>query len=293
MWRTAVKLRRSLKMQQLRPDVIVQDASSRRRSSALLGAVLRLAPVAGFADAPSLYDRYLPYNPALSLIDNTLRLSTVLGRDAGHLEPAVYFSHSNLHRAQKLLNSVTLQGERQIAFVLQGSGGQRTGWHEDRFAHVIRMVEQQGFATVFLGTAADAAGIDRMRSLAGSAGPSLAGETSVPEAAAVLCCCDLLISIDTGTMHLGRAVGIPMVVLGPSWQPPLEWLPLGLDHVRILRGPDREKVPPDYRLDEISAEAVLAATGELLLRYPPSPEARANRVRLRLSPVTRERPLAD
>ena len=74
-----------------------------------------------------------------------------------------------------------------------------------------------------------------------------------------------------------------MVVLGPSWQQPLEWLPLGQPQVRILRGEDRESVPPEYRLDEIGAEPVKAAMDELVRVYPPSADAREARVRARLS----------
>ena len=122
-----------------------------------------------------------------------------------------------------------------------------------------------------------------MRTFASSPGRSLAGKTSIPVAAAVLALCDLLITIDTGTMHLGRAVGVPMVVLGPSWQKPLEWLPLGLANVRILRGPDRAEVPPDYRLDEIEVDNVLQAAWQLLALYPPGEATRQARVQARLS----------
>jgi ADP-heptose:LPS heptosyltransferase len=94
-----------------------------------------------------------------------------------------------------------------------------------------------------------------------------------------------VVTLDTGTMHVGRAVGTPIVVLGPSWQKPLEWLPLTVPNARILRGPDRESIPDHYRLDEISAEAVIAALDELLHAYPPSEEARGRRVKQSLSEV--------
>ena len=96
---------------------------------------------------------------------------------------------------------------------------------------------------------------------------------------------DLLMTLDTGTMHLGRAVGVPMVVLGPSWQKPLEWLPLGLERARVLRGPDRAEVPATYRLDEIRAADVLEAARELLALYPPDDGARQARARARVSDV--------
>ena len=281
--RTAAEIRRWLRQEDLHPDWIISDASNRRTGSALLAVLLRLGPTAGFADSAALYDVHLPYNAEISLIANNLRLPPVLGGAATLYEPAVFFTAANLEHAHRFFARDPPGFRGRIGIVLQGSGGQRTSWHVNRFAEVIGNLEAAGHNTVFFGTAADAAGIDRVRALAKSNGVSLAGQTTIPQAAAVLTLCDLLITVDTGTMHLGRAVGVPMVVLGPSWQRPTEWLPLGLSDVRILRGPDRKEVPSDYLLDEITVPDVLAAAHGLLASYPPLDSARQTRSTQRLS----------
>lgn len=283
MWSVAQAIRAEIRRLGVQPDLILQDASNRRGRFALLALILGLAPTSGFADIPELYDVPLAYDPQRSLIDNNLRLAAEAGAAAGHLEPAVYFTHVELQRARSLLAEINPDSRPVTAFVVQGSGGQRTAWHEDRFAGVIQFVEGLGHCVVFLGTAAEAEEIERTRRAAGSRGESLAGKTTVSELAALLCLCDLLITVDTGTMHVGRASGLPMVVLGPSWQRPLEWLPLGRPQARILRGPDRDDVPPGYRLDEIQAHDVIAAARELLEAYPPKSEAREARTADRLS----------
>jgi len=84
-------------------------------------------------------------------------------------------------------------------------------------------------------------------------------------------------------MHVGRAADLPMVVLGPSWQKPLEWLPLGKPNVRILRGEDIPTVPPNYHLDEISVADVTAAITSLQQTFPPSEAARNHRTTRLLS----------
>ena len=76
-----------------------------------------------------------------------------------------------------------------------------------------------------------------------------------------------------------------MIVLGPCWQKPLEWLPLGKPNVTVLRGENREQVPAEYRLDEIESEAVIEAMSDLLRRFPPSNKAREDRARRLLSNV--------
>jgi hypothetical protein len=91
-------------------------------------------------------------------------------------------------------------------------------------------------------------------------------------------------------MHIGRAATVPMAVLGPSWQDPIEWLPLNRPGIRILRGPDNfieyGHVPRDYRLDEITAPEVQQAADALLQSHPPSATARESRA-LRLLSITR------
>jgi ADP-heptose:LPS heptosyltransferase len=163
--------------------------------------------------------------------------------------------------------------------VTQNSGGQSTGWHIERFAEVIRHAHDTlGCAIVYAGTASDFYAIDQIRRATGEIGTSLAGQTSVTELAALLALSDAVVSLDTGTMHVGRAVGVPMVVIGPSWQRPTEWLPLGQSHIRILRGPDRTDIPTGYRLDEVQAADVISALEGLLTTYPPNPTSRAHRL---------------
>lgn len=283
MWSVARAIRAGMRRLGLQPDLILQDASNRRGRFALFALILGLAPTSGFADVSELYDLPLIYDPQRSLIDNNLRLAAEAGGSAEHFEPTVYFTHDELERARSLLAEANPDARPITAFVVQGSGGQRTAWHEDRFAEVIRFVDGLGHRVVFLGTTAEAEEIERTRQAAGGIGQSLAGKTTIPELAALLCLCDLLITVDTGTMHVGRASGVPMVVLGPSWQRPLEWLPIGRPQARILRGPDRNDVPRGYRLDEIQVEDVIAAARDLLGTYPPSSDARAARAKARTS----------
>jgi ADP-heptose:LPS heptosyltransferase len=287
LWSVTRTIRAELRRLGLQPDLILQDASNRRGRFALLALLVGLAPTSGFADIPELYDLPLTYDPQRSLIDNNLRLAAEAGGSATHIEPAVYFTPAELDRARSLLAEVNPDARPITAFVVQGSGGQRTAWHEDRFAEVIQFVDGLGHRIVYLGTVAEAAEIESTCRAAGERGQSLAGKTTIPELAALLCLCDLLITVDTGTMHVGRASGVPMVVLGPSWQRPLEWLPLTCPQARVLRGPDRSDIPPGYRLDEIQVGDVITAARDLLAAFPPASDARDARAAARIS-TTRE-----
>jgi ADP-heptose:LPS heptosyltransferase len=268
------------------PDCLLTGASDQRTKIALLGALGGRGWRGGFTVNPWLYQRPLAYDKGLSLIGNNLKLAQLLGFGLERAEPRVFFSHQCAQTARTLLAEANPEGLPVVVMVTQNSGGQSTGWHTDRFAQVIRYAsERLGCAVVYVGTSKDEAAIRQLQEAAGGSGYSIAGRTCVTELAAVLAMSDAMVTLDTGTMHVGRAVGTPMVVLGPSWQRPLEWLPLQVQNVRVLRGTDVDRVPENYRLDEISADGVMQGLNELLGLYAPSSDDRRRRVEQSVSTV--------
>ena len=65
--------------------------------------------------------------------------------------------------------------------------------------------------------------------------PVLAGETSVPQLAALLAQAEILVSNDSGPAHVASAVGTPVVsIFGPT-VPAFGYTPFGVDRVVIER----------------------------------------------------------
>ncbi len=283
--RAALSLRRELRRRGIAPDCVLTGASDPRTRISLLGLLASSGWRGGYTLKPLLYHRPMVYDWAQSLIANNLRIATLLGCHAPVTRPRVFFSSADAETASQLLAEANPSGKPTVTLVTQNSGGQSTGWHTRRWVRVIEAADEMGCALVYVGTARDAAAIEAIRVAAGGRGVSLAGRTTVNQLAAVLAMSDEMVTLDTGTMHVGRAAGVPMVVLGPSWQKPLEWMPLGVDNVRILRGEDREDVPDGYRLDEVGAEAVIGAMEELFRVYPAGKAAREGRVQESLSAV--------
>jgi ADP-heptose:LPS heptosyltransferase len=286
--RTAINsLRSQLKKRGVTPDGCLTGVGDQRTSIALLAAGACAGWRGGFTVAPSLYHHPLAYDRERSLIANNLRLAELIGVETQPLEPRVFFSAADQEAALELLAPLRTRPQQPVLVaVTQNSGGQATGWHDDRWVEVLRHAwNALGYEVVFVGTSDETQAIERLREKAGGIGISLAGKTSVTSLAAVLANSDMVVSLDTGTMHVGRAAGVPMIVLGPSWQRPHEWLPLGNDHVVILRGEDRDDIPAGYRLDEVGADAVIAALEQLTTTYPASFIERQARVRHSLSTV--------
>jgi ADP-heptose:LPS heptosyltransferase len=237
-------LRKELRARGINPECVLTGASDQRTLIALMALFGVAGWRGGFTQKPALYQRPLSYDHELSLIRNNLRLAQLIGCEVEVTRPCVFFSEQDAATAKSLLHEANPEGRPLAVMVTQSSGGQRTGWHLDRFLQVIdHAARVRGCAVVYVGTAGDAVAIETIRKTARGLGTSIAGKTSASELAAVLAASDYVVTLDTGTMHVGRAVGVPMVVLGPSWQKPLEWMPLGVENVRILRGEDRVGVP--------------------------------------------------
>ncbi len=218
----------------------------------------------GFAVHSGLLNCTLKFDPAISQIENNLRTLTAAGVPLAHgadREPKIYPGAEPI--------GVTLpvrDGKLRIALATQTSVTQRKKWRNERWIAVITELRvRYGAEFVFIGTKAEAPAIDELRKRVPFETSSLAGRTTIRELAAALQQCDLGIMLDTGPLHVGRAVQLPIVVIAPGWSPEIEWLPVGNPRYRILKKSDfGSPVPGDYIIDEVSIEDVLQATEELL-----------------------------
>ena len=260
------------------PRCVITTIGNQRTRLAILGTLAGDAVRIGYTLAPELYDVPLCFHPERGQIEGNLNIARSLGHDVAFCEPRIFFSQKDAERAEEWLGPIP-SGAPRIAFVTQNSGGQRNQWSVPRFQHVISHLSRHLNAVpVFLGTASDAAAIEELRENLPERGISLAGKTTIPELAAVLSQCDLAVSLDTGTFHVARAVGLPGVVIAPAWQNPLEWLPVQHPRYRVLRGPSIDKAPPGYWIEEVSVEQVANAAMELIAAYPADPMQRMERL---------------
>jgi len=167
-----------------------------------------------------------------------------------------------------------------------GGGREIKQWDLGRAAEVAtRLARSYGAAIVLTGSAADRPAVDRVKSglAAGLKVIDLAGSLDLVMLAAVLERLDVLVTPDTGPMHLAAAVGTPIVaIFGPS--DPARWGPLS-PSARVVRvdlpcSPcNRIRVPPRRCvghvpdcLAAIGAGRVYEAAVELL--GPPTAESR-------------------
>lgn len=231
----------------------------------LSGASTRI----GFAVQPALYRVPLKFDKTRSQLANNLRIVEALGHPAPHTEPRIFFSEQDEIFALELLaDSGVNLSKPVVVFVTQTSVTQRKSWRQERFRAAASFLKERHDAQiVFVGTAAESKAIEALRSGLPFTTANLAGKTNLPQLTALMSLCTIGLTLDTGPLHIGRAAGLPMVVIAPAWSPPIEWLPVDNERFRIFKNADLPSAPEDYIIDEVSVDEVTAALEDLLGRF--------------------------
>lgn len=114
----------------------------------------------------------------------------------------------------------------------------RKQWPPERYAAVIRLsVQRWGIPVVIIGGAEHAAQAQALMP-SGERITNLVGRVNLPELAALLGQARLLVSNDSGPVHLAAAVGTRTIVLFGSCAPapgPVRWRPWGQGHTVIAK----------------------------------------------------------
>lgn len=114
--------------------------------------------------------------------------------------------------------------------IFPGSNASSRRWPAERFAELARRLAEAGHAVVVFGGPGEEA---LSRSAAGEAALDLGGRTDLPLLAAGLSSCRLVVTNDSGPMHLAAATGARVVAIWGAGEP-RETGPLGAGH-RVVR----------------------------------------------------------
>ena len=148
-------------------------------------------------------------------------------------------------------------------------------WPVERFVAVAEALHRsRGAKLLFLGGPDESTHIEDIKNKISVPAAMLIGKLSVMETACVLKKCDLLITNDSGLMHLAAAVGTPVVaIFGPTSV--VKNLPLGTSKLIVSKKPPCSPCDLSRRcgenfacLRDISVEDVLNAAARLCKNVP-------------------------
>jgi lipopolysaccharide heptosyltransferase I len=236
----------------------------------LSGATDRL----GFEAARELSPLFYTYrvrvdDKNLHAVDRYLLMARELGARTDLKRFDISLTERDQAKVQKMIKTVS--EDQPILAIHTSSRQEIKRWPPERFAQVADRINQAGWGIpVLTGAEEDVKDIAEIRKRMQTDSIDLSGQTHLMELAALLKMSRLLITNDSGPMHLAAAVGTPVVALfGPT--DPRKIGPYGRGHAVLQH---TEQCPacqtgakrPHRCLEAISVEEVLEAVNSILIQ---------------------------
>ncbi len=133
---------------------------------------------------------------------------------------------STAAQRQQLLSRLGLDAARPaVAFCPGAEYGPAKRWPGRHFAQLARLLAARGFAIWLVGSPKDHAVAEIIADDAPALCTNLCGKTDIAEATDLLAAAQLVVTNDSGLMHIAAAVGRPVIALygssSPAFTPPL------------------------------------------------------------------------
>jgi ADP-heptose:LPS heptosyltransferase len=214
----------------LNPDIII-DTEQYHRLSAVVARLIGAGIFIGFGsnERARLFHHAIPYSHETYEVISFLRLLGPLGIGSTDRPdpPFLKIPAAAQSKASELLELVA---GYPFCTIFPGASIPERRWGARRFAQVAAGIAALGYKVVIVGGREDMATASEI--IATIKGLDLTGQTTLAETGAILKQSALLISGDSGILHIGVGLGIPTISLfGPGIAE--KWGPRGPHH-RIL-----------------------------------------------------------
>jgi heptosyltransferase-2 len=165
-----------------------------------------------------LLSNALPYPENIQkqhLVETYKDLLKPLSIPEGQARPKIYLKESELDSARTLLKQMGVaNGERIVGINPGATYGSAKCWLPERFRAVTEeLLQEPGLFIIYFG---DEASAPLVKEICQNLPPrviNLAGVTSIRELAAVIKLCDVLLTNDSGPMHIAASLETPVVAL--------------------------------------------------------------------------------
>lgn len=197
-------------------------------------------------------------------VEHNLALLKPLGIEIPSPPPKMKLQVKNLNKK--------LPPGSPIVGIHLGTGKGNKAWLPDRYAKVAdRLIEKRGVRVVLTGGPGEKDLAEKVLSLCRQPLINMVGQTDLSELIGLISQYQVLISVDTGPLHIAAAVGTPVAAIFATKNvKPAQWGPWQTRHVIVRKTINCSRrciprhCPFDDCLREITAEEVTSAVEELL-----------------------------
>jgi heptosyltransferase-2 len=200
------------------------EIKMRKRSVAEVRRLVRVTAGTGEpADTPGLEPQTLNFDPAVHQLHHYLHLAAVLGASREPIAPRLQVLAGELEAVRQQFQLTP--NLRWLGLNAGAEYGPAKRWPVEKFIAVAREAAAwPGWGIALFGGRGDLPIVGALTAALRpppSALRNLAGRTSLRELCAALRCCEVLLTNDTGPMHVAAALGTPVVALFGSTSPEL------------------------------------------------------------------------
>ena len=154
-----------------------------------------------------------------------------LGIESNELDIHLPVGESSTQWMERFTKDQGIEKSEQLIAIHSGASDPSKQWSKDRFAELIdALIDRYSAKIIMIGDSRVSDEAKEMISVVSGTTIDATGQTTVGQLAALLVRCDLLVSNDSGPVHIAAGVGTPVVSIFTRNQPginPQRWKPLG------------------------------------------------------------------
>ncbi len=180
-----------------------------------------------------LYTAFVPHDTSRhETLEHLRDVVELLGCDTSDYRPRLYPSSQDTRTAEQELRQAGWDGITPLVGINPGASREHRRWFPDRFAQVCDALAEQGTACVLLGGPGDRQLAEEILANCRSRPLVLTGRLTILQLAALMPHLRLLITADSGPMHVAAAMGTRVVALYGVSDPAYTG-PFGKGHIII------------------------------------------------------------
>jgi len=226
-----IRLVRQLKKEKY--DIVISPHRSIR--SALIARLTGAKKRIGFNTSAGsfLYTDKINYNPNIHEIDRNLSLVDGPETTITERQPKVFIDDKDIETVEQILKTEKINTKNILIAVAPGSVWFTKKWPEEYFTELVNKLSAKDFTVLLIGGKTDRDDCRRIKAATNGLVYNLAGKLTLRESAALLSKCRLLVSNDSGAMHLAVAAETAVIAIFGPTVPAFGFYPYGEKHTII------------------------------------------------------------